>query len=354
MSKLSSRCCCLMIGGVMILLSACKRGPDQGQQLASHKDSIISQKADTITPRIAYFTKKIIANPKDADSYWKRGILEVAQKKYDAALADYSIALKIDSGKADYYYSLADVDFLTGHTRDSKDAFEKCISLDPKNIPAMMRLGELYFYVKKYPEAIELINKAIKINPYLAKAYFLKGMIYLEKQDTTIAVSSMQTAVEQDAKYFDAYIQLGLIFSHKGNPIALDYFTDAINARPDNAEGYYDKGMFYQNTQDYDNAIKTYQQLLQVDSNYKFGYYNLGVVYYIGKQDYKNAAGCFTKALTIDKGYAQAYYGRGNCYEQLNETAKALSDFADAIHYKPGFEEAMEAYKELNTKLHHK
>lgn len=347
--KTVSICCSLLIGGV-ILLSACKHGTEQGQQNKSAKDSA-AKVTDTITPRIAQYTKRIASNPKDADAYWKRGILEAALKKYDNAVQDYNKAIKTDSTKGMYYYSLADADFIIGHTRDSKDEFQKCIDLDPKNTDAMLRLGEIYFDVKKYDDAIKLIDQALKVNPYIARAYFLKGMIFLENKDTAKAVSSMQTAVEQDSKYYDAYIQMGLIFTHKGNPIALDYFSDAINARPGDVEAYYDKGMFYQSTGDYDNAIKAYQALLQVVPDYKFAYYDMGVIYYVQKKDYQQAITNFSKAIQIDSTYSLAYYGRGNSYQQLNEDEKALGDFNAAVHYNQGFSAAANAFKQLKAKI---
>jgi len=344
-------CCCLAIGG-FILLSACNGVSKQSQQASKGKDSVSASNIDTIGPKIQFFTKRIAANPRDADSYWRRGILEAALKQYEPAKQDYDKAIKIDSNKADYYYMLADLDFITGHTRDCKDVFEKCISVDPKNTDALIRLGELYFYVKKYPEAIEYLDKALKINPHLARPYFEKGMIFLEKKDTAKAISSMQTAVEQDTKYFDAYIELGLVFTRKGKSIAIDYFNDAINTRPGNVEAYYDKAMFYQQGQDYDDAIKTYRELLQVDSTYKYALYNMGVIYYIYKQDYSQAVQYFSKAINSDNAYALAYYGRGNSYEQLDRYEDALRDFSAAKQYDPGFTEAADAIRDVRTKMH--
>jgi tetratricopeptide (TPR) repeat protein len=343
-------CRLVLIGGV-ILLSACNGGSKGAQQESPKKDSVKGP-VDTISPKIELYKKKVAKNPKDADSYWKLGMLEAAIKQYPTAIQDYNNAIKIDSTKAEYYFMLADADFVSGRTHESKDAFEKCVSLDPKNTKALMRLGELYFYVKKYPEAIECIDKTLKIDPHFARAYFMKGMIFLEKHDTTKALSSMQTAVEQDPKYFDAYIQLGLVYTHKGKSIALDYFNDAINVQPGNVEPYYDKGMFYQNGQDYDDAVKAYNELLQVDSTYKYALYNLGVIYCIYKPDYKKAIYYFDKAIRFDKTYSMAYYGRGNCYEQLNQLDKALEDFSYAVQYNQKFDAAREAMKEVKAKMH--
>src|SRR5690348_2214013 len=110
MSSLYSSCCCLLIGGI-VLLSACKNGNKQVQQGQQHNDTTVVKVKDTITPKINLLNQRIAANPKDANSYWMRGVMENAQKNYNAAMLDYKQAVKLDSTKAVYYYSLADLDF---------------------------------------------------------------------------------------------------------------------------------------------------------------------------------------------------------------------------------------------------
>jgi tetratricopeptide (TPR) repeat protein len=177
-------------------------------------------------------------------------------------------------------------------------------------------------------------------------------MIYIEKRDTAKAISSIQTAVEQDPNYFDAYIELGLLFANRGNPIALSYYDDAQKVEPQNPESYYDKGMFYQFGGDFDDAIKVYQELLVVDSTYKNAYYNLGVIYDEQKTDYKTALTNFNKAIQCDTAYSMAYYGRANCYEMLKQYDKATENYAHAYRINPQFKEAEEAYKRVKSKTH--
>ncbi len=312
----------------------------------------ISGAPDTITPRIEQLNRLIGANPRSADLLWKRGKLEEFQKNYSAALSDYNNAVRLDSSKASYYYDLSDVDFAIGQTRAAKDALIKSVALDPKNTDAMLKLSELFFYVKKYHDAFDYVNRAIKVNPYIAKAYFLKGMIYVETADTARAISSMQTAVEQDTKYYDAYIQLGLLLARKHNPLAVDYFNSAITIKPDDKEAYYDKSMFYQTVGDYKNAINSYLDLLQLDSAYKYALYNLGFIYYnLDKPDYNKAMYYFNKTIVSDSSYSYAYYSRGNCYLQFNEPKKALADFDHAVRLNPGFTPASDAFRALKAKL---
>ena len=332
------------------LATSCHNNNAKSNQEVKASDSASKNHGDTITPKINYYTGVIASHPNDANAYWNRGKLEILNKSLAPALNDLTKAVTLDSTKSDYFYNLADVEFLTGHTHEAKDALLTSIRLNPKNTDAILKLAELYFYLNNYTDAIDLIEQAIKINPYIAKEYFLKGLIFIESHDTTKAISSMQTAVEQDPNYFDAYIELGLLYANKGNPIALSYYDDAANVQPQNPEPYYDKGMFYQFGGDYDNAIKMYRELIQVDSNYENAYYNLGVIYDEQKRDYTTSLGYFNKAINCDTAYFMAYYGKANCYEMLKQYNEAMANYSHAYRINPKFKEAETAYNKLKNK----
>ncbi len=345
----ASRIFSIGLAGILLFAGCHNKATKQVQQ--QHGKDTTKAAVDTISPRIAALTSRIAGNIRDADAYWQRGKLEVLQRNANAALGDFTQAINIDSTKDTYYYNRADVYFTAGRTRDSKNDFEKCISLNPRNTDALLKLGEIYFYVRKYKESIDLIDRALKVNRYLAKGYFMKGMIFLEEKDTTKALSSMQTAVEQNTSYFDAYIELGLIYAHRFNPHAIDYYNAALNINPHSIEPYYDKGIFYQSVKDFDKAIECYNQLLQIDSTYKFALYNIGFIHFYKGDDYKVALNYFNKAIISDSSYTMAYYARGNCYEQLKDYKNALADYDHAIAQDAGFEEAKEARNDLKAKM---
>ena len=336
--------------GAVFLLTSCRNSTTQQVQQQYGKDTR-HVAADTISSKIDMYSAHIRNNPLDAYAYWNRGKLEVLQKNFTRAERDFIETVKLDSTKDKYYNSLADAEFVLGKTRDAKNAFEKCISLNPSNTDALLKLGEIYFYVKKYKEAIDLADKALKVNVHLGKAYFMKGMIFLEVHDTAKAISSLQTAIEQSSAYFDAYIQLGLIYARKRNKLAVDYFNSALNIDPKSIEAYYDKGMFYQDNGDYINAASAYGQLLQIDSTYKFALYNMGFINYLDGKDYKKAIYYFSRAFKSDTTYTMALYARGNCYEEMGDLNNAYTDFAHALKQKPDFKEAQESYDEVKAKL---
>ena len=103
--------------------------------------------------------------------------------------------MKIDSTKAKYYVTLADVYFATNKTRLSKETLEATVKKFPNNTEALLKLAELFFLVRQYEIAITNINKALKIDENMANAYYLKGSVFKEMGDTAKAISSLQTAI---------------------------------------------------------------------------------------------------------------------------------------------------------------
>ena len=57
-------------------------------------------------------------------------------------------------------------------------------------------------------------------------------MKYKDLGDTAKAISSMQTAVEQDQQYYNAYMQLGILCAAQRNKLAVDYYKNALKVIP--------------------------------------------------------------------------------------------------------------------------
>ena len=56
-------------------------------------------------------------------------------------------------------------------------SFEETIKQDPSFIKAYINLGVAYGKLKNYPEALEVLNKALRIDKDNAKIYYNLGMI---------------------------------------------------------------------------------------------------------------------------------------------------------------------------------
>lgn len=94
-------------------------------------------------------------------------------------------------------------------------------------------------------------------------------------------------------------------------------------------------------------AERKYKQfLLQENDNFD-AWYNLGMLYYTTKQ-YQKAQDALFKALEIDKSQAVVHYGFGLVLEKMDNIAEAVVAYQEAIALDPTF---IEAYNNLGNIL---
>jgi Tfp pilus assembly protein PilF len=108
-------------------------------------------------------------------------------------------------------------------------------------------------------------------------------------------------------------------------------WTDVIEKYPDqNVAAYSNRGIFYSNLGQWDNAIADLTKSIDINPKYPASYANRGIVYgSLGQQE--KAIADFSKAITIDPHYKLALNNRGVAYGNTGQYDKAKSDFLRAI-----------------------
>lgn len=341
--SLQKQLVCLISCWILLIASCGNKKTDNKSANTIVKDTTALGKL------IAEVSTKIGENPNNADLYNQRAKLHLQRKDVGNALIDMNKALSIDTTKADYFLTLADAHFAASKVSKSKSALEKCLSLDPKNKDAHQKLAELYFYATQYKEALAQIDEVIKIDINSAPAYFFRGMCYRDMGDTTKAISSFQTATEQNPKDFNSYLQIAMMYHAKKNKLAIQYYDAALRANPKAADIYYDRGLFYQdNMQDFDKAIQDYTSCLEINPKDLRAHFALGFVHYEYLKIYDVAIKHYTDALNIDPNYAEASFNRGLCYESLGNIAAAASDYNQALSVRKDYKAAKEALQRVS------
>lgn len=300
----------------------------------SEKEAVTSN--DSTPADIRAINDKINSDRNNADLYLARAKAHFAHKEYEPAIGDMKIALNIDSSKAGYYLFLSDMYFTQNRSRETRNMLRKAIALDSTNVEALMKYSQLFYLLRQYDTAIFYINRTLHFDRANSTANFQKGMILKEAGDTVNSISSFQSSVELDPERFDAYMQLGILFSMKKNPMALQYFTTALKINPQSVEALYGKGKFYQDMKDYDNALKTYEDLLVISPGHQDAVFNTGAIYFEQKK-YNDALQKFELTLKRDGNFYRGYYGRGRAYEALGEKQKAIDDYKQCLAIKPDY-----------------
>ncbi len=266
--------------------------------------------------------------------YLRRAKIYVKYMDISSAILDLDRAIKIDSIVPEFYLLKAELLKNQDKLKESKAVLDKCMLIDNDNIQARIELGWLALIVRDYKQALDYADAALKRDIHSAEAYFLKGMVFEEKLDTNLAISSFRTVLEQENDYYDAYIHLGLLHIHEKNTLAKEYFKNALKLKPESLEALYAYAMYCQEHEEYNEAITTYHKILGI-KEYREPYFNLGYIHQVYLKVYDVAIENYTKAIKVEPKYIDAYYNRGLCYEEQDKNGKAATDFRHVLKLNP-------------------
>src|SRR5690554_5852593 len=320
----------LFIALFAISLMSCDSG--------SKSDGKISQSGNNQeVDFIESLNERIVAKPNDPNLYVKRAMAYRDRKMMQLAIRDAQRALAIDSTVSYFHSVLGELEFQSGQLRDARLSLEKAVKYDETNTDALLKLSETNYLLRRYDEALVYTNDALRIDDKLAQGYFIKGFIYKELGDTTLAKSSFQTATEVNPDHYEAYMELGNLSAYQGDPLALEYFRTALEIKPKSAEALYSLGMFFQAGGKFDEAIAVYRQLIETDPSNFLGYYNTGYLNLTEFGEYEIALAYFDTVLTLDPTYIDAMYNRGVCFEEMNEVEQAINVYKNILVIYPDY-----------------
>jgi len=289
--------------------------------------------------------QQIIDNPNDYTAYLARARYWGDKDFLPFAYKDILRAIAIDSTKADIYLVRGELYFKQEKVKEAYEDYSTCLRYDSLNVQGLLKKTGIDIVLGNHQIARGQLNTALRINEYEPEAYYLRGRLYKTMGDTNMAASSYKTAIEVDPDYFDAYLEVGLLYAAHKNDLAKEYYSSAISIRPKNIQGWYNKAMFLQETgykkkERFNEAFTCYDSILAIDPNFVAAHFNKGYVFLEYLQQYDSAAKHFTQAVQIFPQYYQAYYNRGLCNESLKKRQEAEADYRQALALKPDYTDA--------------
>lgn len=310
-----------------------------------------SSDAEIITkPNPLIELNRKIATDNDNDFlYIQRADYYLSVNKVDSALRDILIAIDIDGKNTNHFITLSDAYLAMGNPDKCLDALDRALTLDAQNQEALLKKAQLYLIMRDYENTYATISKLIAIDNINPIAYFIRSMALIEESDTLNAIKNLQVAIDQDQEYFDAQLQLGILFAAQKNPIAVKYLQNAIRIMPRAIEAYYQLALFFQENGRTESAIQTYNSILDINPDYVPVLYNLGYIQLVYKQDFASAIDYFTQTIQLAPEYVEAYFNRGYSYELMGRKDLARMDYQEALKLRSNFPMAIEGMNRLDN-----
>lgn len=141
------------------------------------------------------------------------------------------------------------------------------------------------------------------------------------------AKNSQDNIALAQKKYDEGYAA----FKRNDYVAAVNFFTQAIELNPNHSYAYHDRGMIYQLTQNFNQALSDVNKAIQLDPNVAIMYNTRGSIYRSLK-NFNQAIQDYNKAIQLNPNYSKAYSNRAITYVEMNNYNQAISDCNMALH----------------------
>jgi len=199
---------------------------------------------------------------------------------------------------------------------------------------AALLLGYYIFrtitYLGYWKDEDTLFARTIEVSPDAIPVKNLIGIRQKNKGELRAAMKTFDEIIAQYPEYGSTYNNRGNLWrSVKHLDFALKDYEKALkyeNRAVDSSSILTNIGIVYAMKNNLDEALKFFNQALQLDPENQQAYFNRGNAKALSG-NFKDACNDFDKAIEISHDFGQAFYARGLAEVQLNMTEKATADF---------------------------
>ncbi len=268
------------------------------------------------------------------------GVKLIQNEKYDEAIKTFRYLLN-GSSKAEADFYLGEVYFIEGKIDSAKQFYEDGIASDNEFPLNYAGLVKIYLSTKNSPDAEKNFNQAMDLGKDNPEVYVVLAEAYASDyggKDYNKAIDLLQKALQVNPKYANAYIALGDVYLKMSDGTkAITNYQTAFNINKSDPEPLTRIGKVYILVNNYTEATRVLNEAIKIDSSYSPIYKELTDLN-VTLNNYPNAVGFYKQyiefsAITPEnqKRYASLLYMNKDYDKTINILKDVLSrDSADA------------------------
>jgi tetratricopeptide (TPR) repeat protein len=286
---------------------------------------------ERVGSRLSSLDEAIRKKPSNPEIYFRRAKVNLTAGNPDKAVDDAGKAISLDSLQGKYYLILAKAYKAMGQAEAGIVSAAKAEQLNYQSPDLYVTLGEMYIQTKEYSKALEYLDKVLKLYPYEENAYYFKAVAYSEVGDTTNAIYSYRTAVEQNPSLTEGYNGLAKIYiGKKLYDIAMQYVNTGIRFTPEDGELIFNKGLIFFHTEQPDSARNLFKKAIFYEPEMYMANYYLGMISYQAK-NYAEAIPFLEAVVNQKSTMDAAHYYLAICNLMLGKWDRGIMHYERAV-----------------------
>jgi tetratricopeptide (TPR) repeat protein len=318
-------------------------------------------------------TKKLNANPNDADALNARALARMRFGRYKEASEDLRRAVALKPSSADYQANLGYVLWKLGQPLEAVAAERAALKLDDRNFTAHYQLGRFLLRLgeqQQIAEAAAHLRRALELDPRsyevrfeLLAAYralgdpaqalaqlnllqdarpsdprvtYIRGLLASDRGDLKAATNDFREALRLDPTLVGAWQDLGIAYLKQQRwPEAVESFAEITRRQPDSAEAAYFHALSLFNARRDAEAETEVRRTLRLEPSAAAAHTLLGIILFTRSGPTTEARDALAQAVALDPNSFDAFYYLGRVQGDMKDYAGATESLRRATALNP-------------------
>lgn len=215
--------------------------------------------------------------------------------------------------------------------------YEEILRMEPRHFDALHLLGVIAAASRDPSRAVDLIGRAIELNPGSPMAHNNRGAALLDLGLWEAALLSFERAIALKGDYAEPHYNCGNALKElKRWEEALVSFDTAIALRPDFAQAHYNRANVLCAQRRWEAALAGFDRAIALEPGCAEAHSNRGFVLHELRRLDESLASC-NRAIALKPGYVEGYCNRGSVLLADRQVAEALSSYDRALEINPDY-----------------
>ncbi len=222
---------------------------------------------------------------------------------------------------------------------------------DTGNIDLQLNIVKILDSVGLYKDALQHLDKVIATDSLFQDYWFIRGKLCNKLKDTAAAIKAFNYAAKIYPKP-ETLLELADLFALTKNPNTLIICDVIMKNNPGgdyNDKAVFFKAVYYSKINDKQKALSLFDKCISYNYHFAEAYLEKGFIYFDEKK-YNEALKIFEQLTNVNPANADGYYWQAKCKEAMNNKEEAIALYKKSLQLDESIAEAREAITKLTVK----